>query len=637
MLLAIREKAQGWFAWLIVGFITIPFALWGIQSYLGVSSDPTAVSVDGKEITERQIEQRVRQFRDRLRSQLGKAYRPELFDDKMLRKQVVEQMINEAVLSETADDWKLRISDDFVRQYIQSIPSFQTNGKFNVQAYNTLIRNQGMSQRSFEEEVRGDLVMEQLQYGLSGSAFATDRELNDSIRLKDQERELAYLTVSGSKLAAGYEPSEEEIRAYYEEHLSRYMVPERVKLEYLLLSPEILGADMEVTEEKLREYYRQHQDEFQAPEERKLRHILIQLAENADQAAVDAARAKAADLEERLAKGEKFEDLAREFSDDPGSKEQGGDLGWISPGLMAKAFEEEAYRLEKGQVSQPVRTPFGFHIIQVVDIRNPDQGSFEILRDEIETAWRRKQAEQILFDKAEQLADLSYEAPDSLVPAAEALGLEVQQSDWVDRRGGKGELASPKIVAAAFSDDVLGEGNNSELIELEGDKVLVLRVVEHESEHPQAFEEVKDKVTAVLKRDRGKALAAEKGAALLAAVKGGDKTLEQIAADGDGELTSDIKVKRQSTLLPQAVREKAFGLGRPEDGKSVFGGVELGNGDYVLLAVTGVTDGDPSKLDDAARKAAMQELAKSKGDLQFNIMGRYLRDRADVEITAEKP
>ncbi|WP_456375060.1 SurA N-terminal domain-containing protein [Thiolapillus sp.] len=632
MLLAIREKAQGWFAWLIVGFITIPFALWGIQSYLGVSSDPVAVSVDGKEITERQVEQRVRQFRDRLRSQLGKAYRPEMFDDKTLRKQVIEQLINDAVLSETADAWKLRVSDDFVRQYIQSIPSFQTNGKFNVQAYNTLIRNQGMSQRSFEEEVRGDLVMEQLQYGLSGSAFATDHELNDSIRLKDQERELSYLTISGSKLAADYVPAEDEIKAYYEEHLNKYMVPERVKLEYLLLSPEILGADLEVTEEKLRDYYRQHQDEFQAPEERKLRHILIKVAENADQAAVDAARAKAADLEQRLAKGEKFEDLAKEFSDDPGSKDQGGELGWISPGLMAKTFEEEAYKLKKGQISQPVRTPFGFHIIQVVDIRNPDKGNFEILRDKIETAWRRQQAEQILFDKAEQLADLSYESPDSLVPAAEALGLKVQESGWVDRRGGQGDLSSPKIVAAAFSDDVLGEGNNSELIELEGDKVLVLRVVEHEAEHPQSFEEVKDKVVAAMKRDKGKALAAEKGTALLASLEAGEKTLQQIAADGDGELKSDIKVKRQSTLLPQAVREKAFGLGRPEKGKPAFGGIGLGNGDYALLAVTDVTDGDPSKLDDKARKAARQTMARSKGKLQFNIMGRYLRERADVEI-----
>ncbi|WP_457676152.1 SurA N-terminal domain-containing protein [Thiolapillus sp.] len=636
MLLAIREKAQGWFAWLIVGFITIPFALWGIQSYLGVSSDPVAVSVDGKEITERQIEQSVRQFRDRLRNQLGKAYRPELFDDKVLRKQVVEQMINDAVLAETADDWKLRVSDDFVRQYIQSIPGFQTNGRFNVQAYNTLIRNQGMTQRGFEEEVRSDLVMEQLRHGISGSAFATDREINDSIRLRDQERELSWLSVPGSKLAADYQPTDEEIRAYYDEHLSRYMVPERVKLEYLLLSPEILGADMEVTEDKLRDYYRQHADEFQAPEERKLRHILVQVAEDADQATVDAARAKAEDLEGRLAKGEKFEDLAREFSDDPGSREQGGDLGWISPGVMAKAFEEEAYRLNKGQVSKPVRTPFGFHIIEVTDIRNADQ-TFEALRGEIEAAWRRAQAEQILFDKAEQLADLSYESPDSLVPAAEALGLKIQQSDWLDRRGGKGVLASPKIVAAAFSDDVLSEGNNSELIELEGDNVLVLRVVEHEAEHPQPFEEVKDKVVAALKHEKGRTLAREKGEALLASLNAGEKTLEQVAADEDWKLNSGIKVKRRSTLLPQTVREKAFGLPRPKEGKPSFGGAEMGNGDYALLAVTAVTDGDPSKLDDTARKAEKATMASAKGQLQFNILGRYLRDRADVEISTQSP
>ncbi|WP_419628382.1 SurA N-terminal domain-containing protein, partial [Thiolapillus sp.] len=216
MLLAIREKAQGWFAWLIVGFITIPFALWGIQSYLGVSSNPAAVTVDGTEITQQQVEQEVRQFRDRLRNQLGKAYRPELFNDKMLRKQVMEQMINDAVLSETADDWNLRISDDFVRQYIQSIPYFQSNGRFNVQAYNTAVRNQGMTQRGFEEGIREDLVKQQLRNGIAGSAIATDYELNESIRLRDQERETTYMLVSGEKLAGDYQPSDEELKAYYD-------------------------------------------------------------------------------------------------------------------------------------------------------------------------------------------------------------------------------------------------------------------------------------------------------------------------------------------------------------------------------------------------------------------------------------
>ncbi|WP_457668928.1 SurA N-terminal domain-containing protein [Thiolapillus sp.] len=635
MLLAIREKAQGWFAWLIVGFITIPFALWGIQSYLGVSSNPAAVTVDGTEITQQQVEQEVRQFRDRLRNQLGKAYRPELFDDNMLRKQVMEQMINDAVLSETTDDWNMRISDDFVRQYIQSIPYFQSNGKFSVQAYNTAIRNQGMSQRSFEESVREDLVKQQLRNGIAGSAIATDYELNESIRLRDQERETAYILVSGAKLAGDYQPPEEELKAYYDSHPKDFMVPERVKVEYILLSPETVGAGVEVTEDKLRAYYDQHKDEFQAPEERKVRHILVQVAENADAKTADAAKAKIEDIAKRLENGEDFAALAKEFSDDPGSKEQGGDVGWISPGVMAKAFEDAAYKLEKGKVSKPVRTPFGFHLIEVTEIKSGGEGGFAALRDKIEAAYRRNQAEQLLFDKAEKLADLSYETPDSLAPAADALQLQPKESEWFDRKGGKGVLASPKVVAAAFSEDVLQENNNSELIELEDDQVLVLRVVEHEAEHPQAFEQVKDKIKATLKREKASKLASAKGEELLKTLQSGSTSLQQLAKDNGWKLEPATAIKRNSTAVPAPIRDAAFGLARPEADKPAVGGVALGNGDYALLSVSKVTDGDPSKLDEAARKAAKIQLAKTKGEAQFNLMGRYLRDHADVEINTE--
>ncbi len=635
MLLAIRERAQGWFAWLIVGFITIPFALWGIQSYLGVSSDPVAVSVDGSEITQRQLEQEVRQFRDRLRNQLGKAYRPELFDDKMLRKQVMEQVINDRVLSETADDWNLRISDEFVRQYIQSIPYFQSNGQFNVQAYNTAVRNQGMSQRGFEDSVRQDLVMQQLRSGIAGSAIATDFELNESIRLRDQERELSYLLISGEKLAGAFQPSDEDLKNYYESHAQTYMVPERVKVEYILLSPDVVGAAVDVSDEKLRAYYDQHKDEFQAPEERRVRHILIQVAEGADEASVATAKAKIDDIAKRLANGESFESLAREFSDDPGSKEQGGDVGWISPGLMAKAFEEEAYKLEVGKVSKPVRTPFGFHLLEVTDIKSGGEGGFDALHDRIETAYRRNQAEQMLFDKAEKLADLSYETPDSLAPAADALQLEPQQSDWFDRKGGKGVLASPKVVAAAFSEDVLQENNNSELIELEDDQVLVLRVIEHEAEHPQSFDDVKEAIITALKREKASELAKARGEEALQMLQAGNATLENLAEEQGWKLEQSVGIKRNSTTLPPAIRDKAFGLKRPEDDTPSVGGVALGNGDYALLAVSKVIDGDPSKLDEAARKAAQEQLAKMKGDAQFNLMGRYLREHADIEIATE--
>ncbi len=631
MLLEIREKAQGWFAWIIVILITIPFALWGIQSYLGVGKEPVVASVNGDEITQRQVDEEARHLREQLRQRLGKAYRPEMFTDKALRKEVVEQLIEKVLLRQTAREWKLRVGDDQLRQYIRSLPYFQKNGRFDIQAYNIAVRNQGMSQRGFEESVRQDLVMDQLKRGVAVSAIATDNEINEWLRLRDQRRKVAWLRVSGSKLVGDYKPSDEEIKSYYEEHKKRWLIPERVKVAYILLDPETVSAGVKVTEEALRDYWREHQGEFKVPEERRVRHILVAVPQNADDEAVAKARNKAEAFYKRLKKGESFEKLAREASDDPGSKEKGGDLGWISPGIMPEAFEKAAYALKKGEISQPVRTPFGFHIILVDGIRNGGKGDFEKLRGQIEAAYRRQQAEREIFDKSEKLADLTYENPDELTTAAEALGVKVRESDWFDRRGGKGPLASPKVVAAAFSEDVLGEGHNSELIELDEDRVLVLRVVDHEEERIPPLDKIKSQVRQAVVRAKAAELAAREGEKLANRVESGETTLEKIAKEKGWKFGQTDFIGRNDTHLPPEVVAKAFHLPRPADGKPSVAAVSLAMGDEAVLVVSAVKDGDPGKLGDKERKQVAQALAGRKGAAQFRLLVRYLKSKAKIE------
>ena len=468
------------------------------------------------------------------------------------------------------------------------------------------------------------------------AALATDRELNELIRLRDQQREVSWLVVSGNKLLEDYAPSEEELKQYYEQHKEQWLIPERVKVEYILLGPDVVAKSVEVTDEGLKEYWRQHQAEFHAPEERRVRHILISAPEGADAETEEAARARAQDVYRRLQAGEKFEELARELSQDPGSREQGGDLGWISHGIMAKAFEDAAFALKKGEISHPVRTPFGYHIIEVTEVKSGGEGDFESMRKQVETAYRRHQAEQLLFDKAEKLADLTYENPDELAGAAEELGLKVEESDWFDRNGGKGPLASPKVVGAAFSEDVLQERHNSELIELDDDQVLVLRVVDHEAEQIPAYEQVKEKVAQALRRTKAAELARERGEGIEKAISSGASTLEQMAGKGGWKLMKPRMLGRQATQAPAEVVKKAFGLRRPEAGKPSAAGTALTGGDYAVLVVTAVKDGDPGKLDEAQRKREREQLAQRKGTAQFNLLGRYLREHADVEITAEK-
>jgi len=634
MLQAIREKSQGWFAYAIVIFITIPFALWGIGSYLGGGTDPVAATVNGGEITQRDLDQQVREFRDNMRSRLGASYRPELFDDAVLRKQVTERMINDKVLQDAANDWNLRVSDELVRVYIRSIPAFQSNGRFDMNTYNVTIRNQGMSQGMFEERVRQQLVMDQFRNGINHSAFTTTHQLIELARLRDQQRELSYFVLAADKLGKEVEMTEEELKQFYQSNTSRYLVPERVKVEYLMLDPEVVGAQVEVTEDKLRAYYQDHADEFQVPEERQVRHILISVSETADEAVSKAAEDKAASLHQRLTDGESFDALAKEFSDDPGSAEQGGDVGWITRGLMAKAFEDKAFFLEQGTVSEPVRTPFGFHLIEVTEIKSGGDGDFETLRDTIDTAYRRVEAEQLFFDQAERLADLSYETPDSLAPAAEALGLEVHESDWFDRSGAAGELASTKVTAAAFSEDVLNENNNSEMIELEQDKVVVLRVLEHEEENTRPYGEVQEEVKKGLKAEKSTVLAKTEGERLLARLTEEEISLQEAAASGEWALDEPGMVKRNDTTAANEVVQKAFSLQSPEEGKSSVAGVTLASGDYAVLMVSKVVDGEVAEdTQDAAQKAQARRMDNQLGNAQFSALGVHLRSQAKVEIT----
>ncbi len=631
MLLAIREKSQGWFAYAIVTFITIPFALWGVSSYFTGGSNPVAASVNGVEITQRDLDRQVREYRDDMRTVLGASYRPELFDDAILRQQVTERMINDRVLQAAAKDWNLRASDDLIRFYIRSLPAFQSNGQFNMNTYNVTLRNQGMSQAMFEERVRRQLVMDQFRNGVSNSAFTTQHQLSVLARLRDQQRELSYFVVAADKLGKDVEMTEEELEQFYLSNSRRYVVPERLKVEYLLLDPEVVGAQVDVTDDKLRAYYQDHTDEFQVPEERRVRHILISASETADEAKVKAAEEKAASLHQRLTEGESFDALAKEFSDDPGSAEQGGDVGWITRGLMAKAFEDKAFSLEAGELSEPVRTPFGFHLIEVTELKSGGTGDFESLKDKIDEAYRRAEAEQLFFDQAERLADLSYETPDSLAAAAESLGLKIKESDWFDRSGAPGELASPKLTAAAFSEDVLAENNNSEMIEVDQDRVVVLRVVEHEEEHTRSYEEVQEKVKQGLKAQKSTALARIEGERLVGQLKAGETKLQDAAANGEWTLIESGMVKRNDTRVANEVVQKAFGLPSPQDGKSSFAGITLTNGgDYAVLSVSKVVDGN---AENAAQTAQASRMNSQLGDAQLSALSRYLRDQADVEIT----
>jgi peptidyl-prolyl cis-trans isomerase D len=630
MLQTIRERAQGWIAWVIVILISIPFALWGIQSYLGVGAEPVVATVNGTEITQSELDYRYREVRARLREQLGAAYRPELFDDKAMRAKVLDGMIQDRLLLQTSEALGLRASDQELRSVIQSDPVFQKNGGFDKSAYRHMLELQGMSPVQYEERLRQRIVRNQLFRAIAATEILLDNELGEAVRLDRQQRRLSYVRVPVSDFLDDGPISDEQISAYYEANGLRFQIPEQVMVQYLVLDADSIDSSDVPGEEELRGLYQAEMDRFTQPERRRVRHILIALDPAADEAAQNAAKASIEEIRDRIAAGEDFATLAKELSQDPGSAAQGGDLGLIERGLMDPAFDQVAFALEAGQLSKVVRTRFGYHLIEVTEIEPSVTESFEAVRDRLIAELQERDKEARYFDRAERLANLSYESPDSLEPAAEALGLPLQTSDWIDRSGGEGILAHPKVIAAAFSDEVLGEGNNSDLIEPERERLqaIVLRVLEHREASVKPLDEVRDEIVGILRDKKAADAAAAKAAALADALRAGD---DLSAAAGDYEVTELGLVRRDAVQVPAEIRDLAFSLPRPgQDGKS-YGSLSLAGGDAATVILSEVVDGSLQSMDEETRDQTRKSLTQDIGRAYYEDLVAGLERRADIE------
>ncbi|MBT3039082.1 MAG: SurA N-terminal domain-containing protein [Candidatus Thiodiazotropha sp. (ex Codakia orbicularis)] len=626
MLQVIRDKAQGWIAWAIVILISIPFALWGIQSYLGVGSEPIAATVNGAEINERTLDNQYQRFRQQLREQLGAAYRPEMFDDARMRKEVLNRLIRDELVQQTSNRMGLRAGSNMIQASILSMPTFQKDGRYDQQTYERALRLQGLSPAGFEDRVRRALVAEQLSQAVNAGSFVTPKELNESQRLLKQTRELSYFVVPASDFKLFDELSDDEIKAYYEANQSAFISPEKVKVEYILLDAGTAGGTIDVDEERLRGYYENNQDEFGLPEQRQASHILILAAADADQSTVDEAKAKIDALAERVRNGESFEELAKQNSQDPGSAASGGDLGFFGKGIMDPAFESAVYALQEGGVSEPVRTSFGFHLIKLTGIKDGTVKPFEEARTEIEAAYRKFEGERLYFELAEQLADLSYEDPGSLESAASVLELSIQQSDWITREQGAGVFANLKVRTAAYSDDVLKEHNNSELIEIDGTSSLVLRVLDHQESSVLPLDEVKQQITETLQQQKAEQQAqaeAEKRMAEMAAGAPLSDVAESYA------VTGPMTVDRNDRQIPPGLSSALFRTAKPAAGGSSPGTARLAGGDFTVYLLTGVTEGS---ADDKSNLQQQESLRRMLGRDHYEMVLTDLESRADIEI-----
>jgi peptidyl-prolyl cis-trans isomerase D len=625
MLQGIRDRAHGYIAWIIVILICIPFALWGVQEYLGPDPNVAVAEVDGEEISLFDYQTALQGVRASLNRQFPGQDVSRMLGDSFIRTRAMDGLVRERLVARASSDAGFVVSDEQLAGAIRSVPAFRREGAFSQEEYEFALRRSGQSPGRFEASTRRRLLEAQWRDALVLSAAAAEGRARRLAALESQTRTFSRLVVPAERFA-GAEIGEEAVAKRYEAQQGAFMSPEEVRLRYVVLSRDDLAVEIDVPHGTLESYYEGRKAGYTAPEQRRVRHILI-----ADEEGGGEARARAEDLRARILGGEAFEDLAREFSDDPGSAESGGDLGFGGRGIWVPPFEQAAFSLGIGELSEPVQSDFGFHLIRVEDIRKSRTRTFDEVREEIEREYRTEQAEQLYFEQVERLSNLAFEQPDNLYDAAEQLGLTVEESAYVSRRGEPGHevLGDPAVIAAAFGEDVLA-GNNSEPVEIEGYRTVVVRVDGRREPRQRTLDEVRPQIVAVLRAERATEETRALGVELLGRLRVGEG---REAVAGDLAWGEERTVGREEADLARAVREVLFSMPRPGAGAVTFDGVALPNGDFVILALDQVIDREvEAKALDESRLLLSQRLGLDAHD----SFVAALRERSEIRVFEDR-
>jgi len=670
----LRDRLTGIVAIFILGLLAVPFALVGVNSYFAPDTENNVAMVNKEGITLPEFNASFQNYRERMRSLLGERFDAAQFDDAIVRRQHLDTMIDRELLRQVAAETGLSVDDQFLAQSIRELPGFQVNGQFNVDVYQSQLSAQGMTPQQFENQMRASMVLSQYPATISASAIATSREVDEYIQLQEQKRAFGALLVKAEtqdavgeieepievaeetveeaveaaeealEVAETEESSEltavdipeERIQGWYEEHTDQYRRPERVIVEYLELDAAAMDAEETIDEDTLRQRFEDQSGRFLTPEARLASHILIEVSPTADEAEIATARERAQALYDRLMAGEEFAELAREFSEDQGSASSGGDLDWVEPGFMVEAFENALYELSMdAPVSEPVQTGFGWHLIQLRDIRPAEGMSFEEARETLEAELITERNERRFIETADRLVDIIYEDPTTLEAASEELGLEIKEAGPFDRSGGtEGVTTNAEFLEAAFSDLVLLQDSASDPVDLGPNHIAVIRVREHLPETVRPLEEVRDAVIAAIEVDDAMNLAKERAAALLARLDSGE-TLLSLAEETGLELLESEGAGRNASELAPDFRQGLFEMAAPAEGEVTRDVLALDDG-YAVVQLELVVPGSLSEEEAARRSAYQSRLANVSASSETQAFLRMLRSQSDVQVFEDR-
>ncbi|PLA74913.1 peptidylprolyl isomerase [Hydrogenovibrio sp. SC-1] len=590
MLQSIRDHAQGWIAWVIVSLIILTFALFGIDQYAQGDKIVVVAEVNGEEVTANEFLSLYDRQKNRLKNQFGDMY-DQVVDDAELRDQVMDALVESEVIQQWASDHNMRVSDAQVFAMIESAPVFQKDGQFDKQLYQDILMRNGLNIARFEYEQRRFMVETQNRQLTMASAIATDQQVKNLAALQFQQRQVNTLRIDQRPFMEQAVPTAAEIENYYQANQDQYRVPEKVSIQYVLLSQADLAEKVEVNDQQRKAFYDNNKDQFVQPKQRQASHILIQINETTSEAE---AKKQITDIASKIEAGEDFEALAKAHSQDPGSANIGGDLGMFQQGMMVPEFDKTVFSMQPGEVSEPIKTDFGYHLIKLTQIQPKQTPEYDAVKADVEAQLRRQLAEKTYFEKLEQLSTVAYEQADAIEPAADVTGLKVKTSELFSQQGGTDEVTSnPKVITAAFSEEVKQSKLNSATIELSPTESVVIRVKEVVPAQQQSLDDVSASIESDLKRQAGIQASAQKAAELQAQLQLGKVKMAELEEEGVEFAQLGWLSRENQSVLPQ-VTAAIFKAPKPQ-GQPIYTTFAMPTGDSMVLEVMDVKEGELPK------------------------------------------
>lgn len=654
MLQTLRDKTSGWIATVILGLLIIPFAFFGMESYLSQKVDTYAARIaqpptwwpsapqawpvsylwKTHDIDAQDYRQRLETMRMRLRDEQGDAFDSKAFESAENKREILEDMIDEQLMRLAAESDGIVVSDAEIRREIQQIPDFQVDGRFDADRYQMLLASQNPPQtpRTFEQTVRDNLQYGLIPSRLARSGFVTDMELDRLMRLLGERRDISFVVMPPAAVdTSPVTPA--QIQAWYESHAREYRSPETVRLEYVEVDATALPMPV-ADEAALRKLYDEQAAKYSTSEQRSVSHILVQVAADASDADKNAAEARAKKIAEQArAQGADFAALARANSDDAGSKANGGSLGWLTKGGMPGAFDDAAFAMRAGEVRGPVKTDFGWHVIKLDELRAGTRQPFEAVRPQLEQELVEGGRERAFNELSGKLVDAIYKNPNSLEPAARSMGLVVQTTPAFPRGGGPGIASDQKVLRAAFSDTMIRDGTASDPIELSPTRTVLIRVIEHKPEAALPLSQVGNAVVLAIRADRQRKAAEAAAEALVKAAKASGLPAAATAATLPMGEANDVR--RGSQVPSREAVEAFFRVPRPQDNLIPVGKTEVG-GQFIVFAIRAVRDGDIGQVTAEERDQLRQQLSQASGIQAQKAFVRAARGKYQVKVAEDR-